>query len=390
MRIAAEKQEFEQALLLREQIAALKKVSERQVITELKDQDVDIIALEQDLNQYCVVLLIVRGGQILGEKHFFLKVPVDEEVEEILNSFIKRYYFEEDFTPRALIVSHLPVDQVLLEDWLSGLKGVQVKINRPVRGRNRQLISMAVHNARTFLEQAASTEAATDIKPVLEKLQAKLGLKKYPQLIVGIDISNTGGRQAVGSLVAFDGGRKNSKLYRRFQIKSVSGIDDYAMIAEVVSRYLKRVAKGEERLADLMLIDGGRGQLSAANSALQDSGFDGIDIVSLAKREEEIFLRDRQTPIRADVTSPECQLLMNVRDEAHRFAVSYHRKKRSKAMRRSALDQIPGIGAARRIALLQHFGSLAKIKEAEIIEIAQVKGIGEKRAAQVKEELKKR
>ncbi len=386
MKTAARNMDFEKAIIIREQIASLEKISSRQIVMELRNQNEDVIALTNDLDRYCVVLLMIRNGQILGEKHFFLKPLVNDE-KEILSEFIKRYYFDSDFIPGMLRVSVLPQEVELLEDWLTGRKGQLVKIHQPRRGRKLSLLKMAENNARQFLTEPRPA-AETDLNRVLSKLQAGLGLKNFPRLIVGLDISNTGGCQAVGSLVAFEMGRKTPKLYRRFRIRSVTGIDDYSMMREVVSRYLKRVGDGSEPRPDLMLIDGGKGHLGVAFSALQGAGFNDIDIISLAKKEEEIFITGSSEPVEWSKNAPQNQLLMRVRDEAHRFAVTFHRQRRAGTLRTSALDNIPGIGESRKKELLKRFGSITKIKEATAAEIAGVKGVGPKRAALIKEKLR--
>jgi excinuclease ABC subunit C len=373
MEEAAARLEFERAARLRDQIRAVEQIAAGQHIQPSRPPQRDLINYALGDGTACVQVFFMRGRQILGQEGFFLEVPPGASASEIVTAFMKQYYEKAEQIPREIIVPCALEEEESLEQWLSERRGGPVRIKTILRGPTRRLLELVAHNAELALRQRAVPPV--EHEPPLRELQQLLGLADLPRRIEAYDISNLFGQHAVGSMVVFVDGVAKKSEYRRFRVESVAGIDDFAMIAEVVRRRLERALKGDERflpLPDLILIDGGKGQLSSARAVLRDLGLDRIPTVALAKQHEHIFVEDRAEPIVLARSSPALQLLQRVRDEAHRFAISYHRVVRRRKFLESVLDRISGIGPARKRRLLERFGSVEGIRRASLEQLCEV------------------
>lgn len=390
MKVAAQQLQFEKAGLLRDQIQAIEKVIEGQRIAITLQGEQDIIALAQDGSQAYVELFFVRNSKLIGRDHFIMEGVRGEPPGQIMTSFVKQYYASASYIPPLILLQHQVDEPAMLSEWLGQQRGRRVELQVPQRGTKKKLVDTVAENAARGLELAQATEMKAEaISSGLRELKSKLRLPKMPRRIEGYDISNIQGALAVGSMVVLEKGRPKPAHYRRFRIKTVAGADDYAMIQETLRRRFKRGLTGEDAWAapDLVLIDGGRGQLNAALEVRQELGLDFIPMVSLAKQNEEVFKPGDPRPVYIAKDSPALHILQRARDEAHRFAVSYHRKLRHKEGIMSALDSIPGIGPKRKKALLKKFGSIEAIKEASSEELSQTEGITLALARKVKEYL---
>src|SRR6056297_3646641 len=390
MEAAADKQNFERAARYRDAMQAVEEISRQQKVMSEDNKDRDIIAITQD-DSYCVQLLLVKNGKLIGQEHYILNTPGKNTKKEVLSSFLQQYYEQAPQLPDEILLNTEINNKDILADRLKPLKGKKVKIGIPLRGNKKRLVEMAAQNAAQNLkkEQIKSKYEKKRTKKAVEDLAEQLDLKSYPNHIEGFDISNIQGTYATASLVVFKEGITAKNDYRRFKIRHKNGPDDYAMMKEVIHRRYKRLIKENRELPDLILIDGGKGQLNAAFSVLKKLGLSEIEIIGLAKREEEIFKLDRENPLILPKDSNALHLLQRVRDEAHRFAVNYHRKLRSRRITHSMLERIPGIGPEKRKSLLRHFGSLAKIRSADIEELKDVTGISDKLAFLISDYLKK-
>jgi excinuclease ABC subunit C len=393
METAAEEMNFERAAQIRDQIASVSRVAERQKITSTKETDGDVIALAQDESEGCVEIFHVRDGKVVGQDYYLLDAEASEP-GEILSSFLQQYYERATHVPREVMLQHAVDDAPVLEEWLSGLRHGKVSIVVPAIGEKRRLVEMVAANAQEALAQQRLRWMSDEQKTTgaLLELQEALGLPTMPNRIECYDISNIQGTSAVGSMVVFERGRPKNNEYRRFKIKTVEGANDFAMMAEMLQRRFRRVeTDGDDEsfgsLPDLIIVDGGKGQLHAAVDALHEVGRQDLPIVSLAKRLEEIFLPQRSESVLLPRTSQALYLVQRIRDEAHRFAVTYHRNVRGKVATVSQIDAVPGIGPARRKALIKTFGSVRGIKAASAEEIASVPGIDSKLAVAIKEHL---
>ena len=389
---ASQRLEFERAGVLRDQIRAVERVTERQKISSTERGDQDVIALAQNKDQAYVEVFFIRGGRLIERDHFIVQGAQDEEPGQIMTGFLNQFYNAATYIPPLILLQHLPEDLPILERWLESKKGARVNLRVPHRGEKRRLVGMVAENARQGLEQLrvkrlAEPEATA---AALAELRDALCLPQSPQRVECYDISDIRGTSAVGSMVVFEEGQPRTAHYRRFRIKTVAGADDYAMIQEVLKRRFKRVAKAEGAwgmVPDLVLIDGGKGHLNAAREAMREMGVDSIPVASIAKENEELFRPGIAEPIILPRTSAALHLVQRIRDEAHRFAVGYHHKVRRSEAVASALDNVPGIGPKRKRALLKKFGSVRVIKEADIDELAAVIGMTRSLAQKVKEYL---
>jgi excinuclease ABC subunit C len=310
--------------------------------------------------------------------------------EEVLTDFLRQFYAKEMIVPAEVLLPFDVPDRELFEVWLTEKRGAKVEVLVPQRGRKRELVQMASDNAGQSLREHLLSRKSKE--RVLLRLQEELGLRNLPSRIEAFDVSNIQGTEAVASMVSFENNLPHKRNYKRFKIKSVSGQDDFASMAEVIRRRYTK-AKEEGILPDLILIDGGKGQLNAGLEALRELGIDGPDVIGLAKarsgdegsdREfERVFLPGVDEPVILDPTSQTTHLVARARDEAHRFAIAYHRKLREKRAIKSELDDIPGIGEVRKMALLRHFGSLEKIKQATTEDISTVRGMSKKAAEEI-------
>ena len=391
---AAEALEFERAALLRDQIQAIHEVIEGQRIATTVRGEQDVIAIATDKDQAYVQVFFIRGGKLIGRESFVLQGTRSEEPLQIMTSFIKQFYDSAPYIPSLLLLQYPVEDKVVIENWLQSKKGAKVNIQVPSRGNKKQLVSIVAENAQRGLEQFKIKQLATPkvLETALAEIARELQLPHAPLRMEGYDISNIQGTSAVGSMVVFDQGRPKPAHYRRFRIKTVSGADDYAMLHEVIKRRFKRSSDAPAPdtwtiLPDLVLIDGGKGQLNAAQAAMHEVGADSVPIASLAKENEQLFTPQRMEPIILPGNSPGLQLLQRLRDEAHRFALGYHQKIRQKRTFASALDSIPGIGPKRKRALLRQFSSVRAIQEASLEELAATKGMSRSLAKRIKESL---
>jgi excinuclease ABC subunit C len=341
-----------------------------------------------------VQLFAVRGGKMVGRDVYLLDAPRETDDATVLAGFVKQYYERATSVPPAVLVPRAPEDAADLEAYLTGRRGAAVRFRVPQRGEKRELLALATRNATETLAREHARWLADQGKTLaaLEELGQALDLRVAPLRIECYDISNFAGAQSVGSMVVFEDGRPRTGEYRRFRIKEVVGANDYASHQEVLRRRFRRAKTGEEgneeelrwRLPDLVVIDGGKGQLSAAKEVLDELGYHDLAVVGLAKEREEIFLPDRDEPVMLPTTSPALYLMQRLRDEAHRFAITYHRSLRAKAATRSAFDDLPGVGPKRRAALLRVFGSAKRVREAPVEQVAAVPGIGLALAAKIK------
>lgn len=393
MKAAAQQFQFERAALLRDQIKAIEEVIEGQKIAIKLQGEKDIIGLAQNKNQAFVQLFCIRNNKLIGQDHFIMEGTRDNSPGQILTSFVKQYYASASYIPQLILLQH-PVDEpVVLSKWLEHQRGSRVELQVPQRGAKKKLVDTAAENAARGLELAQAKEMKTEvISSGLRELKKKLRLPKMPRRIECYDISNIQGALAAGSMIVLEKGWPKPAHYRRFRIKTVAGADDYAMIQETLRRRFKRGLTGEGTWAiipDLVLIDGGKGQLNAALEVRRESGLDSVPMASLAKENEEVFIAGDPQPVYIAKDSPALHILQRARDEAHRFAISYHRRLRHKEVVTSALDDIPGIGPRRKKALLRKFGSIEAIKEASLEELSHTEGINPALAKRVKEELVK-
>ncbi len=382
MQAAAEALEFERAAALRDRLAAIRRTLEQQVVISGRRRDVDVVALVRRDSGAAAAFLFVRGGVLEGKRVFVLDDPVGEE-EDILAETLSRFYAGDRFVPPEILLSHPVEDASMFTAWLADKAGRQVRLLAPQRGAGQRLIAMAAKNAAAALEEEGERLAAW--RRLRHRLAALLELKTEPERIECLDISNLGGRQAVGALVCFESGEPARRNYRHYRIRSKETPDDYAMMAEVLMR---RLAAGKEP-PDLLLVDGGRGQLSVAEDIRRQRGLEEtLALAAIAKGRDKgpdrIFLPGRPQPLSLDSHDPVLLFCMRIRDEAHRFGIETHRRLRRKAALVSVLDDVPGVGPKRKKRLLRHFGSLARLKKATAEEIARVPGFGPRNAALVR------
>ncbi|MGB4067516.1 MAG: excinuclease ABC subunit UvrC [Nitrospira sp.] len=364
MEIAAEHEEFEEAARLRDRLFKIQRMLEKQRITQTSATDQDVIGLARQGSAVDLQILFVRGGLLIGRKDFFWPQSADAPDEELVRSAIEQFYNKDGQPPREVLVPTDLEDTVLIQQWLSDKRGESVHVHSPERGAKHQLVLLAEENAASAVANHLRDEERD--RQAGEELKRLLRLEQAPRRIEGFDISNTMGNDSVASMVVWEDGQMKKADYRRFKIQTVEGANDFASMKEVVTRRYGR----EESLAqpDLILIDGGLGQLAAALEGLKETGQSGLPILGLAKargdKEERVFLAGRKNPIILRATSPATHLLQHIRDEAHRFAITFHRKLRGKALVSSKLDQVIGIGEIRRNQLLEKFGSLDKVVSA--------------------------
>ncbi len=374
MEAAAEQLNFELAAKLRDQLAAVEKITEKQnIVTGSGDQDA--IGLARSALGTCVQVFFIRSGKMVGRDHFLLSGSEDESDEALLTAFIKQYYNQATFIPREILLPLILEEQALLADWLSGSKGSRVAVETPKRGTKKDIVNMAIGNASLVLEeQAAKIQSRNEqTEGAVDELGQYLGLAKRPDRMECFDISHIQGSETVASMVVFEGGMPKKDDYRRYKLKTVEGKpDDFRSMQEVVGR---RYRDASGPLPDLIIIDGGKGQLSSALEIIRGAGLTDVPVVGLAKEFEHIFQEGCSEPLILPRHSQALYLIQRIRDEAHRFAITYHRKLRAKRNLVSVLDHVDGIGAKRRKALWEAFGNLNKIKEASVEEMAAVPGM---------------
>ncbi len=367
-------QNYEEAATIRDQIRAIESVMQKQKVTEDHVVDRDIIAFARSAGDVAAVVLQLRDGLLIGRQNYHLRADKAEGESEIAGAFFEQYYLNSTFIPEEVYCSFGVDDEQVIRKWLAQKRGGRVELLFPQKGEKARLVEMAETNARLLLNELLKQrrEREDKLPANVAALQKDLYLVRPPRDICAFDISNLGTSDAVGSMVFFRDGKPFKKNYRHFKIKTVVGQDDFAMMREVVSRYFTRVLVDEEAMPDLCLIDGGRGQLNAALAALKEVGIDELQICGLAKRLEEIVLPTDRKMLSLPRTSPSLKLLQRVRDEAHRFAVTYHKKLRDGKIERSILDDIPGIGGKRKEQLLTAFASTDAIREAPLEKLQEV------------------
>jgi len=383
MEEAARKQDFELAAKFRDQLRAVKKVTQSQKIVIQKDVDRDIVSYARQGKDAAAVLLKVRGGAMVGREHFYLLTPSGVGDGEFLGSLLKRTYLNSADIPREIFLPQEVEEGELIANWLSRRRGRKVDLVIPQRGKKAKLVGMAEENAQLLLQELLQERARERLSPGILALQGHLHLRVAPRRIEAFDISNIRGSDSVGSMVSFVNGSPRKASYRRFKIRTVFGQDDYAMMAEVIGRRYKRVLQEKADLPDLILVDGGKGQLSAARKALRDLGVKDQPVIGLAKRLDEVFLPGRSDSIMLPKDSPALRLIQRVRDEAHRLAIFYHRLLRKKRTIRSELGQIKGIGQRREETLLRAFGSLEEVRKAGLAELERIERMNRSTARNV-------
>ncbi len=418
MEQAAEQLEFERAAYLRDRIQAIAKISERQQVLRTVDTDQDVIAFAREDGSAVVQVLFIRGGKLINAEPFTLQGAEDESDEALLTSFLTQFYRDAPSIPPSLLLADHVEEPMIIASWLQQKSGHRVEITVPRRGEKKQLVEMAANNARQKLREIREQWLNSEQRAVaaLSELRDLLELPGLPHRIECYDVSNTQGQQSVASMVVFERGEPRPAHYRRFKIKTVAGANDVASLREVITRRFRRAAEalGERQAAsatvaiegepadtgaeiteaerwaelpDLLLVDGGQGQVAAAQAALNELGFTQIPVVGVAKgpdRNRFDLVRAGQEPIALARDSKALALVQRIDEEAHRFAITYHRKLRAKAALRSPLEEIPGIGPKRKRALLKAFGSLDGIRQASVEEIAAVPGMTRKAAEELK------
>ncbi len=396
METAAENMEFERAAGLRDQIAAVERVIERQRVVTASSVDQDALGIAGEDGEVCVQVFFVRSGKLIGHEYFLMDGTGDAEAPEILTSFLKQFYDHAAHVPPEILLPQDIEEDQIIERWLSERRGGRVNLRVPRRGFKRKLVEMVEENARETLSHLLAREQIEKARAMVgvRDLRAQLDLDAPPLRIEAYDISNIQGVAATGSMVVFVEGAPSKKEYRRFKIRAVQGPDDYAMLQEILRRRFRRATIGEAGtrdswadLPDLIVVDGGKGQLNAALQILAEHGLDTLPAIGLAKEKEEVFKPGVSQAIMLPRDSAGLHLLQRLRDEAHRFAIAYHKGLRRSQSLSSVLEEIPGVGPKRRRALLKRFGSLDAIRQASLHDLASVQGMNESVARKVREAL---
>lgn len=405
MTAASENLDYEKAAVIRDQLSTMQHLVEKQKIITDDQKDNDIIALARDENEACVQIFFVRSGKLIGREYFILEGTEEEGNEAILQEFIKQFYAQAAYIPDKVLLPEEIEESRIIKEWLNTRRsGEKVEILVPKRGDAKQLVNMAAENATETLKALKTRWQADKNKQTqaLSEIQSALDMPEPPNRIECYDISNTQGTASVGSMVVFEQGIPNKKLYRRFNIRNVEGPDDFASMEEVLRRRFNHylTAKEEERtpgkkldvgfgvLPDLLIVDGGKGQLNRAQNVLEEFHLErSFTLAGLAKQQEELFRPGTSQSVRLEDRSQGLFLIQRIRDEAHRFAITAHRQRRGKIGLVSRLDTIAGLGPVRRKALIQRFGSIEGIKAAEAQDIAGIKGISLELAISIKTQL---
>ncbi len=380
MREASAQLDYERAARLRNSLEAVRSVLEKQKVVSPRPVEADVLGIHREETIAAVQVLVVREGRILVVNDLVLDRGMDVGEAELVEGLLTRYYSEASHVPRQVVLPALPEEVGSVEVWLSGRAGRRVRLRVPARGDMRGLLDMASANARHALARYKHRTRYDEQRTndALLQLESALSLPSPPMRIECFDISTLHGRHSVGSMVVFTGGRPDPASYRRFRVRFESGqADDFAMMREVLARRFSRHGGAPDRFADrpdLVIVDGGKGQLSAALAAVQGAGA-CVPVAALSKREEELFVPGSAEPVVLPVGSPSLHLVKRIRDEAHRFAVEYHRELRRKAMTASVLDTVPGVGPKRRQTLLREFGSVKRMRQATVEQLAAVPGI---------------
>ncbi len=391
METASEELRFEEAKECRDQIDAIRATMVKQSVDVNQVTDQDVVAIARESSDAAAVVMQVRDGALIGRQEFLLNLSAEDANDAVLETFVTQYYNHQPNLPDEILLPGSIADEPLLESWLREVKGRAVRLLTPKIGDRARVMELAQKNARLVLDEwmIKKRSVAERTSKMVVGLKDDLGLAKSPRTMVCFDISNTGETDAVASCVYFDNGKPKKSEYRHFHIKGVKGQDDFKMMREVVGRYFFRLSEEKRPAPDLVVVDGGKGQLSSALAELESLGFADQAIISLAKRLEEVYLPQQIDPITIPKSSPGLMLLKRIRDEAHRFAVTFNRAVRTKRTIQSALDGISGVGPAKRDALLRTFGSVEQIRHQSPEELAKVKGITLKLAQTIVGELAK-
>lgn len=377
MESLSRRMKFEEAGRVRDQITALESVRQKQKVDAGLVIDRDIIAFAREASDTVVVVLQIREGILIGRQDFQLISEAEETDNEVLSSFVRQYYNNQPNLPDNIYLPLAIPDAPLIARWLTEVREKKVTLHTPQKGEKLRLVDMAAANARLLLDELLiqKKEFKERLSGAIQALKSDLRLEHSPRTIACVDISNTGATDAVGSLVYFDNGKPRKSEYRHFRIKEIKGQDDFAMMREVVGRYFYRLKQEKKEPPDLLVVDGGKGQLNSVLKELESLGYARQNILGLAKRLEEIYLPGNSEPLTIPKSSSGLGLLKRLRDEAHRFAIEYNRKVRTRRTIKSALDALEGIGPKRRDLLLKQFGSVKGIKEASLPELRSVKGL---------------
>jgi len=394
MTAAAERTDYEQAAGLRDKIRAIERTMESQKMEAFARTELDLVGMARQDNQAAVQLFVVRDGKLIGRDVYLLDAARDAPDEEVLSGFLEQYYVRATSIPREIYLPSLIAEAADLEAFLADRRGGPVHLRLAQRGEKRKLAALAERNAAETLAREQARWLADQGKTLaaLEELATALHLVGPPLRIECYDISNFQGSESVASMVVFEDGKPRSGEYRRFRIKTVQGPNDFASHQEVLRRRFRLAKHGEEgsdeerrwAMPDLVIVDGGKGQVSAAKAVLDELGLHDLPLAGLAKEREELFLPGETEPILLPATSPALYLVQRLRDEAHRFAITYHRDLRAKKSIRSAFDDLPGVGPKRKRELLKVFGSIKRVRDAPVEQIAAVPGIGRALAERIK------
>ena len=376
MEEAAQNHEYEKAAVLRDQLNSVEDVLEKQKMEFTRSLDQDVVASASDDELACVVVFSVREGKIIGKDDFLMSGAENTSEEKIISAFLKQYYTGPRHVPAKIIIPRDVEDKNLVEEWLSEKREDEVSIEVPTEGVEYRLVRMVSKNAEIILNHQK------EVKGALLDLKKYLGIPRIPKRIEAFDISNISGKMAVGSMVVFENGAPKKNYYRRYKIRT-EGPDDYAMMREMLERRYTGLMKDKGPVPDLVLVDGGKGQLNVATDVFKFLGVEDVPIIGLAKEFEHVFIPQTPSPLILPRDSEALLLLQRIRDEAHRFAVTYHKKLRSKEFEKSILDEISGVGNKRKINLLKHFGDIKNIEKASVNEIAEVKGISRNLAVKI-------
>jgi excinuclease ABC subunit C len=393
--------DYERAATLRDQIAAVRRVMERQQMATTKPEDMDVFGLARAEDDACIQVFFVRGTKVIGRDHFELQGTRDSSDAEVFGSFLKQFYGAAVYIPHDVLLAAEPDDAALLGEWLSEKRGKNAYISVPVRGEKKALVDLASENAKETIEMLRVKWLADKGKTsaALDELRDQLDLPAMPRRIECYDISHTSGSEQVGSMVVFVDGHPQPSQYKRFKIKHDAGNNDVQSMAEVLRRRFKRAVEARaaaedgdqtaqdakwSALPDLVIVDGGKPQLGAALDVLRDLGLRDVPIAGLAKENEELFISDAADPAILPRTSQALYLVQRIRDEAHRFAITYHRQLRGKKTVKSLLDEIPGVGPTRKQALIKKFGSVRGIREASLEDLAATPGLSRPVAERIK------
>lgn len=393
MKIKAAELNFEVAAKYRDYLQKIDVLMQKQRISKVGDQDIDLISLARGDRHACVMIFFMRSAKIVDSEHFILKDDFREEHGEIISSFIKQYYLDASYIPKEILVDHMPSDSTAIEDFLSGKRGTKVNVREPKRGEKVDLLEIVRKNAKeSLLKYEEKQRKRERVVPLGYEMFVEMLELDSAERIEAYDISNISGVQSVGSMVVFTNGSKDSKEYRKFKIKTIIGSDDYGSMREVLERRLTRGLKemvknnntGFGRLPNLIIMDGGKGQVSIAQSVLDEFNLN-IPVAGLVKddkhRTRGILYRGEEIGLK--VSSPVYRFLYSIQEEAHRFAINYHRKLREKELVNSVLDEIPGVGKARRTEILKHFKSVENVKKASLEELKEVPKMTEKVARNI-------